>query len=292
MPTTIEPMATPPAEARTPTLALVTALPAEARPIIEHYGLAPRGDGCPFRTFTSHRHDLLVVISGPGKTAASAAATHVRDVDETTACLNVGIAGHASRALGDVYLADRIVDDTSGRNWYPPLVFAPPCPTATVRTVARPCTDYPHDALYDMEAAGIFGAAARELGRELVHTIKVVSDNRDNPASALSAARVEELIGNAMPVVASVVGSLLALSDEQIARQAEPAGFAAILERAHFSTTRRRQLRRQLRRWAALAPHSDPAKWVTAHCRDDGAHIVQSLCKHLDGIAPILGGER
>lgn len=263
----------------------VAALRAEARPLIKHFGLSVARRHGPFRYLSSPDGTLNLVLTGTGRDAARAAVTRLRDVRDS-AWLNVGIAGHSTHRVGTAFLAHRVVDNATQRAWYPPLVFEPPCPTATVRTVARACLDFPTDDLYDMEAAGFYDAAARYANHELVHCLKVVSDTRDRPASLLTADRVGELIGANLAVIVAVVEVLRELSADQARERAEPAGFRTILSRAHFTTTQRRRLRRLLRGFAALCPEEDAAEWAGATDADDAKLLISRLEEHLEQRTP------
>jgi hypothetical protein len=317
-----------PAEAGNGRVVLVVALAAEARPLIERFGLTPRAGSsgsAPFRVFEAGATPLCLVISGVGRVAAGAAVAFVAGVagrcgtggtagtggtggttgtggtagtggtghddepEKTSAWLNVGVAGHRDRAPGQAVIAHRVIGP-GGASWYPPLVFPPPCPTATVHTVDTPCLDYPGDELYDMEAAGFFQVATRCATRELVHCLKVVSDNRDHPASHLDAARVGELVETNVEIVAAVIERIAALSGEQSPRGRQPPGYDELLSSARFSATRRRQLRRTLRRWHLLCGDADPSAWIAARGVRDAGAVLAALEQHLDGLPPVLEG--
>lgn len=265
-----------------PAVVLVTALRAEARPLIERFGLSRAGDDAPFARFTGEQDPVELVVCGPGKVSAAAAVAHVGAFVPSVAWLDVGIAGNAHHPLGSVHLAHRVRDDASGRAWFPPLVFRPPCPTAAVTTVAEPCIDYPDDDLYDMEAAGFYEIAARHAPHELVHCIKVVSDNRDHPARLLDGARVTALIGDNLDTICAVIDELAALATEYRRLHDEPPGLDELLGAARFSATRRRQLRRALRRWAVLRGDIDPVDWVRRRDARSAAEILGDIEAHLD----------
>lgn len=171
---------------------------------------------------------------------------------EAVGWINVGIAGHREHPLGSARLASKVVDSSSGRTWYPPLVIEPPCPSGVVLTV----DDVEHapvgDALYEMEAAGFCSAATRFATAELVQVLKVVSDNRSSPPERLTARAVEELIEAALPALEALVEGTRGLAAEVAARLQSPEPLESFLTRWHFTVTQRRQLERLLRRLAAL----------------------------------------
>ncbi len=80
---------------------LVVALPAEARPLIEFFRLKEKTTIGTFRMY--RQEDMSLVISGPGKIAAAAATALLAGSNTTgkqAAWLNIGIAGHATYAIG------------------------------------------------------------------------------------------------------------------------------------------------------------------------------------------------
>ncbi len=232
----------------------VVALPAEARPLVRRFGLVRRA--APGH-LVWEADGVLLAVSGVGARAAAAAAgclAGLGDGEPEAAWLNVGIGGHRSLPLGEAVLADRVVDAAAGRAWYPPLVFDPPCPTATVTTVDRPETRYPEDSVYEMEAAGFCAAAARFASAELVQVVKVISDNAGSPPGRLAAGRVEELIDARMEALVAVAEQTAELAGELAGRVAPPAQLGAFVARWRFTLTQRRRLERLLRRLAVVEP--------------------------------------
>lgn len=269
-------------------LRLVVALMAEARPLIQHLRLAGEGRGGPFRLF--QRAGVALVVSGPGKVAAAAATSwlHLTTGGSANAAwLNVGVAGHRSRPVGEAVLAGRVVDAASGESWYPPLVFSPPVPVDTVITVDRPETTFPKDAAYDMEAAGFVPTACRFATAELVHCLKVISDGPgDHPGAGavLTAERIEGLITARVGLVEEVATRCRELSRELRGLEADPPDFAACGERFRFSVSDGRELRRLLRRRAALAPSLPlPLDGLASSVR--GKEVNRRLRSWLDELA-------
>lgn len=243
-----------------PAVNLVVALAPEARPLLEHFDPRPVTGTSPFPVFEGELGNgvvLRLVRSGPGKIAAAAATAHLHGragMPAHDAWLNVGIGGAADLELGAVRGASRIVDVATQRVSYPQVVFAAPCPRCEIRTVDEPVFDYPENAIVEMEAAGFHATASRFATAELVHAVKVISDNRDTSPETVTKARVVQLMGDALATVSAWVDALAALALEVAARNAPPAELEEFLDRWHFSTTRRRQLRELLRRWQLLAP--------------------------------------
>jgi hypothetical protein len=227
-----------------------------------------------------------LVVSGPGKVAAAAAVSWLHlttGSQDNIPWINVGIAGHLRRKVGEALLAGRVINVGSGESWYPPLVFAPPAPVDTVFTVDRPETKFPEDAAYEMEAAGFVPTACRFASAELVHCLKVVSDGPEE-MTVLSAEQITALITAQMGVVDDLAQCCGELSRELRSLEADPPDFVACTDRFRFSVSDGRELRRQLRRRAALAPEVPlPLEELTSSVR--GKDVNRRLRGWLDAIA-------
>ena len=222
---------------------LVVALPAEARPLVRRFRLRRDTES---RGFTLFRGDAVnLVVSGVGQANAAGAVGWLQGLrgDEVCAWLNVGIAGHPQRAVGEMLLMHRITDAVTGRSWYPPVVFDPGCETERVITVPAPESAFRSVAAYDMEAAGVYPVACRFATAELVHCIKIVSDNRTNPPESLDADRISALIERRSAEVESVVATLEALVAGVRALRTPPRGYDELLAARRFSVTQRGTLR-------------------------------------------------
>ena len=234
-------------------LGVVTALAAEALPLVRSLDLERANDS---RYPIYRGNGVELIVSGIGAIAAASAVGYLAGCAEEPirAWMNVGIGGHRDLELGAPRLAHKVVHSGSGRVWYPPLVFDPPCPGATIRTVDDIQFDPPDDAIYEMEAAGFYAAALRFSTSETIQVLKVVSDNRRNPPDALTAERVERMIEANLLVVEALVAATSEIAGELAVRQAPPLALAGFLDSWHFTVTQRRQLDRLLRRHAALRP--------------------------------------
>ncbi len=264
----------------------VVALGAEAQPLIDHFSMSPVSSGRGFRSFANSDRGLALVLSGVGRAAAAAAVSHLAGDDTDPAWLNVGIAGHRSLPIGAPRMAHKVHCASSARSWYPPLVFEAPCPTATVRTVDCATSDFPTDDLYDMEAAGFYEIAARFASHELVHSFKVVSDNRTHPAETLTADSIGSLIGDSLETIDALIEPLQRLSAELCQWRIEPTALAQLLQASHFTTTQRRQLRRLLRRWSVVCSQVDAVDWVASKALADAGAMIASMQEHLEDVPP------
>ncbi|MBW8874050.1 MAG: hypothetical protein JF614_03735 [Acidobacteria bacterium] len=196
-------------------LRFVVALQAEARALIERFGMEPAGEG-PFSIYRGE--DAWLIVSGPGKAAAAAATAYLHlfsGGELGRAWLNVGLGGHRARPVGEGVIAHKISDGASGASWYPQLVVDSPRPTVAVLTLERVEEEYSLPWVYDSEAAGFFPTACRFSVAELVHCFKVVSDNADATLSRrMSSTFLEHLIARNLGDLETFARDLAALAEE------------------------------------------------------------------------------
>ncbi|MEE9596153.1 MAG: hypothetical protein V3V96_05190 [Acidiferrobacterales bacterium] len=235
-------------------LHFVIALQAEAKPLIDHFGLRRRtGDAFPIYD----NQDIALIVSGIGKVAAAAATGYLQAQTGNHSCtawLNIGIAGHSRRAIGDGVLAHKITDQITGRSWYPPLTFGLPCASDDLITVDEPETEYRENGLYDMEAAGFYATACRFTTAELVHCYKIVSDSLATPTEEVSGKTVQALIERRLDTVDVLVQALRALAARLAEFRSDPGELARFLERWRFTVSEQHQLRRLLLHWQVRSP--------------------------------------
>ncbi len=165
--------------------------------------------------------------------------------------VNLGIAGHKDFALGCLFLIDKIVDCETSRRFYPPLVFTPPCPTHSLQTAPKPQLVYPPSNLCDMEASAFYETATRFSTAELIHSLKIVSDNESSPAHDINPQQVSKLIRANLPIIEDVLHKLNELADK--IRFVEMPEFDQINSRYHFTTSEQIRLKKLLSRWKLIS---------------------------------------
>lgn len=225
----------------------VVALHAEAKPLIEHYGLEPTEEPG-FRVFEGAGR--RVVISGIGKVAAAAATAYLRDT-VLDVWVNVGIGGHRDRASGEMVLASRVSDAATAARYYPTRVGLAELDTAGVTTVDVPETAFASSDVFDMEASGFYPTALRFSTSELVHCLKIISDNLDTGTDHLTAARVTDLVEDSLAAVVALVDDLEKLAATLDPLRDEP-DVEPFVQAWHFTASQKRRLTRLLVRHRAF----------------------------------------
>lgn len=202
---------------RVVTCRLVVALRCEAQPLIERFDLCPRESGGRLRCFVGALDDtpLELAISGVGKLAAATATAYLQGSGGTARArwLNIGLAGHGRRAVGEALLAGRVEEASSGRFFRVEQPFDSALPVIHLRTVDTLQPTYPEgDVAVEMEAYGFFAAARRFANAKAVHALKVVSDNAQSPPLGRDEARATRLIEGAMEAIVETITKLSRLS--------------------------------------------------------------------------------
>lgn len=153
----------------------ITALDAEARPLIEHYRLK-RITPLPYTLYQGE--DTVLLVTGMGKInalmALSAFLGWKIPTDEDI-LMNIGVCGAPiSYKIGEVLLIHQIIDQD--RCYYPDILYP-----HLMKETSLICVDAPqsHTSEFpvDMESASIFKAASRFFKLHQMAFIKIVSDH-------------------------------------------------------------------------------------------------------------------
>ncbi|MCP3871324.1 MAG: hypothetical protein GY703_25130 [Gammaproteobacteria bacterium] len=187
-------------------ICVITALPSEARAVNRHYGLIRDNKVGHLSLYRGENMNL--VISGVGKEAAFQATCDLASMLDPMAgvWINLGIAGHSHRSIGEAVLISEIHDEADGSQWHPTIPSALCCETDRLTTLSRPDTNYQRETLCDMEAAGFFAAVHQCTSPEKIFCLKVVSDNREQPIDRINSKMVTQLIARRMALVDRLLG--------------------------------------------------------------------------------------
>ncbi|RME03609.1 MAG: hypothetical protein D6805_05800 [Planctomycetota bacterium] len=226
-------------------LCFVVALECEAAPFKRYYQLKLLQSGLPFSIYWDTKDLIYLVVSGVGKAFAAAAVAYLYTKlgeRKNMVWLNVGVAGHRERELGELCLAHKILDLGSDLCFYPPLVFETHLVSECVATSDVGVRDYPENFVYEMEAAGFYQMALKCSSAELVQVIKIISDNQHQGLDQLKASKVEELIGQNMVELDGFAKKICSLSS-LLPRRSSLSLLEKVEARFHFTFTQRQQLK-------------------------------------------------
>jgi hypothetical protein len=192
----------------------VVALPCEAKPVIDHYRLKKSTRHRAFDLFQND--EMICVISGIGKTCAAAASAWVAGLQHASASIcwiNLGIAGGADHNIGDIFWLSKITETRNDRSYYPLSVLHSDIKTASCISLDQACVDYHPSDLYDMEASAFFSTAIRFSSAQLVHSLKVIGDNRQQPPER-NKSITSELIFQQLSSIAGFAENLISFNNK------------------------------------------------------------------------------
>lgn len=268
-------------------LHVLCALKPEARPLVEYFELRPVPKTGPFRICQNLEAGITLTLSGVGQSAAERALGFTHDyfaADKSHAWLNLGTAGHAALPTGRAVTLNRVTDAATGQTWFPSRVFPTALPAFELLTLEAPCREYRAE-LFDMEGAGFLRAATRLATLELVHIIKVVSDNAARPMEAINGAQVSGLIRENLALIEQDVQQLQRLSREERRLTAPGEEFETVASRWRFTTCQRHRLVALTRKWRVLHPGATSLAKTLAGCTS-ARQVLECLQRALDN-API-----
>ncbi len=160
---------------------IFSAFYAEAKNIIDHYGLKKEKSPETVRFDVFANDSIRLVITGVGEINAAAAVSNIGGaygISPYDEILNVGCgAGFSNETcLGSIFLGNKLTEQMTGRTFYPDMLMKTNLMECEIVTVARVLNEGRDSVVYDMEAAAVYQAAAFFVGPHRMHFIKLVSD--------------------------------------------------------------------------------------------------------------------
>lgn len=263
-------------------LVIHTALMAEAKPLVEYFGLKREDKSTVFSIYCSSK--LVLIVSGVGAQNTIAAVAYVAGLFRqpgVDAWLNVGIAGHATMAIGAGAYVVKATRASDGQVWYPPQIAEMPGQPLELVTVDQMLSGYPEVAAVDMEAAEFINMASRFTAAELVQSYKIISDNEGAPVDIISAKSCRALISQHLQAVETAISELDSLALDLPNNATIDQTVAKFVGKIHFTASQRHQFSELLRRYKALGGESLQAEQQISQC-GSAKLIIQTLERQLD----------
>jgi len=254
----------------------VIALSAEAQAIIRFYKLKRNHEVSAFEIYQNKNINLI--ITGMGKLNSAVASGYLAGSNPPGGVkiwLNVGIAGGGKAEIGEIFLANRIVDAETEKRNYPSICFHTKLPQAGIITLNGPGQNYDANNLFDMEAAGFYTAASRFSSTELVHCLKIVSDNHEQGVSEVNYQTTDRLIEKNMHEIDLVVALLLRLAEKIVPQEKVQSVMGSLTARYRFSVTQQNLLIKLLQSWFALECNSDFPVAEFSNFRDSSSCLTE-----------------
>ncbi len=161
----------------------ITALQAEAKPLIEYYQLEKKQLN--ERLFYFQKDKIACLTTGVG---ANNVCKRLPELLENIECknallINVGIAGGNSdiTKIGNLYIANRITDKKNEKIWLPDNLIRHGLEELSLTTVPKGVTNggKKYNGLVDMEASAIFEVSEKRIPAHRMVFLKIVSDHMD-----------------------------------------------------------------------------------------------------------------
>ena len=168
------------------------ALPAEAKAIINHYGLSEPLTLGHMRLY--EKAGLRVLISGASERLMTKAFgfLEARGIEKHHGFLNIGIAGGDRKMLGHAFHISTI-KQAKHKTFYPTITNTKES-LATLTSLSDDHTGHNDASLTDQEGHAFFDMATRFVPQEQVALIKVVSDYNPEGMRKITASSCTELI--------------------------------------------------------------------------------------------------
>lgn len=204
---------------------IFSALYAEAKNIIDHYGLKKEKSLETVRFDVFANDSIRLVITGVGEINAAAAVSNIGGaygISPDDEILNVGCgAGFCNETcLGSIFLGNKLTEQMTGRTFYPDMLMKTNLMECEIVTVARVLNEGRDSVVYDMEAAAVYQAAAFFVGPHRMHFIKLVSDAGEridqSKITELFALQEEKICGY-IDMLLSVGGNKASIDDTKSA---------------------------------------------------------------------------
>ena len=202
---------------------IFTALYCEASFFINQFHLVKNPEHTRFQEFYNETSGIRLTITGVGEIAAAAAVSSIctkYPPDAAGLLLNIGTCARMSGDEG-MFLCNKIIEQATGKTFYPDLLYRHDFGEETVITGMLPCdradgfgeaSRLPDGALYDMEAAAIYQAGAYFFGPHQMLFVKVVSDR--GTAAEVSKDQVGRLMEKSKDRWCELIEKLLQITSE------------------------------------------------------------------------------
>jgi adenosylhomocysteine nucleosidase len=237
---------------------IVVAHGLEAKPILSILGLEKLPEDSAYPVFTNDE-GVSLVISGMGREAAQQAVNYLAgqekeqghdEAGQTSAWLNIGIAGHCSFDVGEGLLINKITEQASGETFYPGTQLSG-YKTASLITVDEIERGYQQDAVYEMEASGFYRAAQAFSSSEFIQAYKIISDNRENHVDHIDLKEIPAMIRAREREIVKLVKDLFGLLRQLNSAQGLQHEYYDLKSTFRFSVTQGIQLKRLCQRFNA-----------------------------------------
>jgi len=264
-----------------PSLYIFTALECEAKALIIYFDLKKDISSKAFSIYKNS--DIILTVTGVGKVAMAGGVTHTLALfptRELPIMLNIGIAGHKTQKIGTLYSAVKVTDTDSGKTFYPQMVNHKWAELGEIKTLSKPCEQYSLEFLNDMEAAAFYEMAVKYSSSELIHCLKVISDNEESSIKEINAKIVVQWISEQVDGIETVLVDLR--KRRSTFHQVASDIFEQLIKQWHFTVSGKVKLKSLLMRWELLSTEN----WLQENPQEfiSGKSILTKLESDIDAL--------
>lgn len=170
--------------------------------------------------------------------------------------LNLGIAGHRNFVVGSVRLAHKVLDAETDKRFFPQILPNISCASHAVKTLSKPASDYDEKFLYEMEASGFYEMAVKFSSLELIHCLKIISDNSLSSQQNIDEQKVDAWIEQHLPLLTETV-RLLGRQRQSLIQPNCSGLFEQINSRYHLTASNSLKIKTLLERRRLLTGDDD-----------------------------------
>ena len=236
----------------------VVALRPEANALIKKFNLKSFSNHLNFPIYINRKNGHALVISGVGSIKSAVATMYLNNTfkpGQFVAWINIGIAGHFQGPVGTLFQAIKVVNNDSGKSFFPGLRFSKLAKAAELYTVSSPQNEFTLPVLYDMEAAGFCEIAPSLSCNELTFVLKIVSDTSDQSQSLVTKKMIADLFKKNSAMIDNLLQAVVKIVDRERARLGDPIEMDGIMCSLHFTETNRLRFRKIYKKWWCLFPN-------------------------------------
>ena len=263
----------------------VVALRSEATFIINFFKMKLNLDSKLFKIYCNSDQSHCLVISGIGKVNAAAATIYLSQktiLKEWTFWINIGIGGYKENTLGNMYVIDKIIDESSEKNYYPGFMINKNVNRASLLTVDKVKLGKYENYIYDMEGSGFFEVANKIIHKEFILIIKIISDTPRDSIKNINNQTIEDLFRNKEKKIIDIINQIELLSSKEKIKLDNPEVFDLILKKWKFSETQKSKLKFLVRRLNAFKVLDDIFKEINLLSNSD--QVIKYLSQRLKDI--------
>ena len=157
---------------------LIVATIKEARPLIDFYKLKKKQNSNEFQLFLNDNISLTVSRIGKIYSAMSVSHTFFElGKKKNQIWINFGLAGTKDLNIGELVLVDKVIDDDTGKLFFPHYFNSLKLPHKSCTTFSKPNKKL-NISMSDMECSGFFESSNVFSSKELIQSLKIISDNQ------------------------------------------------------------------------------------------------------------------